>query len=99
MSICVVTELAMAIERRVGCEFHDHDLESIYTLREFAALMKRHIAEGAVSAQPSEMLLLEELNLGAGAWRSACLETHFSVEDLDKPILDAVDPDRWQTPA
>ena len=92
----VVVELAMALERKLGVSFADSELESVHTLSDFINPIERHTQSAGTIDHLPRTFLISALSQSMEESDMKNSITALTLEDLDKPIMDALDPDRWR---
>ena len=92
----VVVELAMALERKFGFSFADSELESVHTLSDFINPIERHTQSTGSIDRLTRTVLISALDQWIEDSDMKNSITSLTLEDLDKPIMDALDPDRWR---
>ena len=95
-TIITKLDLALVLEEQLDCKFSDEELETVATLAEMATLVEPRLLGAAGPTAPAEHLVRAAVRNLQNDPQCRIFPAREDDLDMNVPILDAVDPDRWE---
>jgi hypothetical protein len=91
--------VSLHVEEQLGDAIEDAELEGVFTLRDLARLVERHLPPDPERANHA-VTLVQQAALAASSSRWLPPEVREALKgpiDFDLRLMDAIRPDRWQS--